>query len=224
MWTAVHLASYACILVGIVWLVAQRRGATLEARPRRPSDSPDAALPLGRIEPTTALILRHPVQGDTSVLVEGRIVYDELIQRVRGPQSPWVPTGNAYCGLRLASGWFLLQWQNRIYLLDECREVSDVDIGRDFASPARAFGQADQKAEVTLEYPSSTIWRIEDIGKLSVREVSGRSPSVVVGATGRFIHAAGEAGRALVVEDFQFGGKDRVWTGYRIQESDMRAV
>jgi hypothetical protein len=135
-----------------------------------------------------------------------------------------VPNGNVTCGLRLASGWFLLQWQNRIYLLDECREVSDDDIGRDFASHARAFGQADQKAVVTFEYPPSTIWRIEDIGKFRVREVSGRSPSVVVGATGRFIHAAGDGGRALAVEDFQFGGQDTVWTGYRIQESDVRGV
>jgi hypothetical protein len=43
----------------------------------------------------------------------------------------------------------------------------------------------------------------------------------VVGATGRFIHAAGEGERALVVEDFQFGGQDTIWTGYRIQESDV---
>jgi hypothetical protein len=151
------------------------------------------------------------------------VIYEELWQETRS--GPWVPTGNAFAGFRLEGNCFLLNWQNRLYLLDESQAISDADIRRDFAPYAHRFGQSDQTATVIFEYPPGR-WRIDDIGKFRVRIVEGEGIGFRPGAMGRFIHASGEGGRALVVEDYESGGggQDTVWRGYQIQEKDVQRL
>ena len=175
------------------------------------------------IKPGDSISVRHPVQGELTVQVMGYIVYEELWQQTRGAQSPWVPTGSAFAGFWLETDRFLLNWQNRFYLLDEETAISDADIQRDFAPHARKFAQSDQTATVIFPYPPSR-WRIDDIGKFHVQVVQGEGLSFRPGAIGRFIHASGDGGRALVVEDYESGGggQDTVWKGYQIQEKDVQ--
>jgi hypothetical protein len=183
------------------------------------------------------IFVAHPQRGETMAHILGRAIYSELWQTQRGPQAPWVPTGNSFAGFWLEGGWLLLNWQNRVYLLDESSEVSDAEIAQYFTPFARQFAQSDQTAQVSFAYPPAS-WTIVDIGKFRVEtvegEVSGRStPGVthpidlgtdlpVQRAVGRFIHASGDGGRALVLEDYEGGGQDIVWTGYQIEESGVR--
>jgi hypothetical protein len=172
--------------------------------------------------------VRHPLQGDLTLYVMGRVVFDELWQTSRGPQSPWVPTGNAYSGFWLEMNLFLLNWQNRYYLLDERIAVSDPEIQRDFAAHARKFAQSDQTAEVLFSYPP-TMWRMDDIGKFRVRTVEGEGLNLSPGSVGRFIHASGSAQaesakRGLVLEDFEGGGQDTVWIGFLLDSSDIQGA
>jgi hypothetical protein len=134
-----------------------------------------------------------------------------------------VPTGNVFLGFWLEGGMFLLHWQNRFYLLDDSVQVSDADIQRDFLPHARKYAQSDQTAEVHFAYPPA-MWRIDDIGKFRIESVDGQSLAFSPGSTGRFIHASGDSGRALVVEDYEGGGggQDTVWNGYQITEEDIK--
>ena len=177
------------------------------------------------IRPGQTITVNHPQRGELSLWVLGRITFAELWQRQRGPQVPWTPTGNTFAGLWLQGGLFLLNWQNRFYLLDERTEVSDVEIGRDFAPHARKFAQSDQTADVLFAYPP-TMWHMDDIGKFRIEAVEGEASRFQRGAGGRFIHASGESGgaprrRGLVVEDYEGGGQDAVWVGYQIEEEDI---
>ncbi len=165
----------------------------------------------------------HPIKGELMSHVLGRILYAELWQTTRGPQSPWVPTGKEFAGFWLEGGMFLLNWQNRFYLLDESEQLSDADIQRNFMPYARQFGQSDQTADVYFDYPPA-VWHIDDIGKFRVEQTEGVGLVSRAGAIGRFIHASGDGGRALVVEDYEGGGsgQDTAWTGYTIQEADIK--
>lgn len=166
---------------------------------------------------------RHAVKGELMSHVLGRIVYAELWQQSRGPQVPWTPTGNAFIGFWLEGGMFLLNWQNRFYLLDERVELSDADIQRDFLPHARKFAQSDQTADVYFAYPPA-MWHIDDIGKFNVTRTEGEGLLFRSGAVGRFIHASGDSGRALVVEDYEGGGggQDTAWIGYSLAEEDIK--
>jgi hypothetical protein len=167
--------------------------------------------------------VRHPVRGELTVYVMGRVVYDELWQAQRGPQVPWTPTGNAFSGFWLETNLFLLNWQNRYYLLEEATRLSDAEIQRDFAPHARKFAQSDQTADVYFAYPPAS-WHIDDIGKFRIRVVEGEGLSNVTGAVGRFVHCSGDGHRALVLEDYESGGgQDVVWTGYQIDAEDIKA-
>ncbi len=169
------------------------------------------------------IYVQHPLRGEWMAHVLGRIVYAELWQRQRGAQVPWEPTGNLYAGFWLEGDLFLLNWQNRFYLLDEAVELSDADIQRDFLPHARKFAQSDQTADVYFAYPPA-MWHIDDIGKFRVEQVEGEGLRFRPGAIGRFIHASGDAGRALVVEDYEGGGggQDTAWIGYHIEEAAIK--
>jgi len=178
---------------------------------------------LSKINIGQRIRVRHPVQGELTLYVMGRAVYDELWQQQRSPQAPWVPTGNAFSGFWLETNLFLLNWQNRYYLLDEMVALSDAEIQRDFASHARKFAQSDQTAEVFFAYPPA-MWKIDDIGKFRVRSVEGEGLRHVPGSTGRFVHASGDSRRGLVLEDYEGGGgQDVVWTGYTLTPEDIPA-
>lgn len=183
---------------------------------------------LSHIQLGQRIRVRHPVQGDLTVYVMGQVIFDELWQTSRGPQSPWVPTGNAFSGFWLETNLFLLNWQNRYYLLDEMNPISDPEIQRDFLPHARKFAQSDQTADVYFSYPP-TMWHIDDIGKFRIRSTDGEGLRMSAGAVGRFIHASGSAQeanirRSLVLEDYEGGGQDTVWIGYLINDNDIQGA
>jgi hypothetical protein len=170
------------------------------------------------------LTIKHPVKGDVIAHASGRIRYIELWQRHRGLQVPWVPTGNTFLGFWLEGDLYLLNWQNRFYLFDEMVELSDVEIQRQIASYARRFAESDQTADVTFDFPPA-VWHIDDIGKFQVNEVLGKCPHFRLDAVGRFVHASGDGGRALAVEDYEgSGAQDKAWIGYHIEESDIQST
>ncbi len=178
---------------------------------------------LSQVQVGQRIRVRHPLQGELTVYVMGRVIYDELWQTQRGPQVPWTPTGSAFSGFWLETNLFLLNWQNRYYLLDEATALSDAEILRDFAPHAKKFAQSDQTADVYFAYPPAS-WHIDDIGKFSIRSVEGEGLRNVPGSTGRFIHCSGDGHRALVLEDYESrGGQDTVWTGYSLAETDIQA-
>lgn len=164
----------------------------------------------------------HPVKGELTVHVLGRILYNELWQQSRSAQSPWVTTGNRFAGFWLDGEMLLLNWLNRFYLLDTNDPLSDTDIARDFAPHAKKFAQSDQTANVFFAYPPAS-WKIDDIGKFQIESVEGATLHARAGAIGRFIHASGDGGRALVVEDYEGGsGEDCAWIGYLLKEEDIK--
>jgi hypothetical protein len=164
----------------------------------------------------------HPVKGELTVHVLGRILYDELWQQSRGPQNPWVTTGNRFAGFWLDGEMLLLNWLNRFYLLDTNDPLSDTDIARDFMPHAKKFAQSDQTAAVYFAYPPAS-WKIDDIGKFQIQSVEGATLHARAGAIGRFIHASGDGGRALVLEDYEGGGGDDcAWIGYMLKEEDIK--
>lgn len=167
------------------------------------------------------LFVPHPQRGEWMAHVLGRVVFAELWQLRRGPQEPWVPTGSAFAGFWLEGGLYLLDWQNRTYLLDEAVELSDADIQQQFAPYARKFAASDQTESVYFAYPPA-MWHIDDIGKFRVEQVAGEGLRVRPGAVGRFIHAGGDSNRALVVEDYEGGGGDMAWIGYQIDAEEVR--
>ena len=165
--------------------------------------------------------VRHPVKGETMAHVLGRVLFAELMQRGRGPQVPWLPTGNIFAGFWLEGGMLLLNWQNRVFILDERIELSDTEITRDFLPHARKFAQSNQTADVYFAYPPA-MWHVDDIGKFRVDAIEGSTVDYQLQGMGRFIHASGDSQRALVVEDFEGGsGQDTVWIGYKIEENDV---
>ena len=168
------------------------------------------------------IYVQHPVRGELMAHVLGQVIFAELWQQRRGSEVPWTPTGNVFAGFWLEGNLFLLNWQNRFYLLDEATELSDADIQRDFLPHARKFAQSDQTADIYFSYPPA-VWHIDDIGKFRVDSVRGNSLRYQVGGMGRFIHASGDSARALVVEDFEGGGgQDMVWSGYQVEEQGIK--
>jgi hypothetical protein len=196
---------------------------TAQTPPEGGAKMAGASQKLDWIHTNQRISVHHAVKGDLIAHVLGRILYDELWQQARGPQNPWVPTGNQYLGFWLENGMFLLNWQNRFYLLDEAVDLSDADIQQHFAPYARRFAQSDQKAEVIFAYPPAS-WRMDDIGKFRVADTQGVGLRFLPGAIGRFIHASGDGGRALVVEDYEGGGKgqDTAWLGYHLNEDEIK--
>jgi hypothetical protein len=201
---------------------------TPAAAPMRPAaappPSPGGQMPaqFQNVKVGQRVTVKHPVRGDLTVHVDGSILYSELMQQ--GRSGPWQASGNAYPGFWLEGNLFLLNWQNRLYLLDESTELSDADIQRDFAPHARKFAQSDQTADVYFAYPPAS-WKIVDIGKFRVDQVEGQGIRFRPGSVGRFIHASGDGGRALVVEDYEGGGggEDTAWIGYSIEFTDLKA-
>jgi hypothetical protein len=164
----------------------------------------------------------HPVKGELTVHVLGRILYNELWQQSKGPQNPWVTTGNQFAGFWLDGEMLLLNWLNRFYLLDTNDPVTDTDIARDFAPHAKKFAQSGQTAAVYFAYPPAS-WKIDDIGKFQIQSVEGATLHAKSGAIGRFVHASGDGGRALVLEDYEGGGgEDCAWIGYQLKEEDIK--
>lgn len=206
----------------------QRAASTGPAMPPGPTYDSGGAVMLNQqklnwIKNGQRIFVKHPVKGELMAHVLGSILYAELWQQTRGPQSPWAPTGNAFAGFWLEGGMFLLNWQNRFYLFDEALPLSDADIQRDFAPHARKFAQSDQTADVYFAYPPA-MWHIDDIGKFRVEQAEGEGLRFSPGAIGRFIHASGDSARALVIEDYEGGGggQDTAWIGYQITEDDLR--
>jgi hypothetical protein len=179
---------------------------------------------LSWIRQDTAVIVWHPERGEVTACPIGQVEYQELTQRERGVHNPWVPTGGIYRGFRLEPELLLLNWQNRFYLLDSRELLTDDDVRRDFVKPAQRFGASDQAAEVTFQLADSTRWKIDDIGRFRISKVSGEWYPAAIGSTARFLHASADGERALVVEDFEGGGQDTLWRGYRVQERDIRSL
>lgn len=178
--------------------------------------------PFSKFYPGDRLRVQHPNRGELTLLVDGRLQYTELWQR--SGQSTWVPTGNTFYGLWLETNLFLLHWQNRFYLLEDVELLSDADIARSFAQPARQFAQSNQTADIYFSYPPA-VWHIDDIGKFQIASIEGAGFRQQTGALGRFIHASGDSDRALVLEDYEGGsGQDAVWTGYKIQADQISKI
>lgn len=198
----------------------ENSGGNQPANP--PSGGSMAPQALSDIQVGQRITIRHPQQGELTLYVMGRVLYQELWQTSRGPQAPWVPTGNSFAGFWLETDRLLLNWQNRYYLLDERIALGDAEIARDFAPHARKFAQSDQTAEVLFAYPPG-MWRMVDIGKFRIERIEGEGLRMQPGAVGRFIHAHGSDGaRALVVEDFEGSGQDVAWIGVTLQPEDIK--
>ena len=190
------------------------------AAPAAAAKTPD----LNWIKVGDRISVPHPVAGTLTVFVSARATYQELWQTQRGPQAPWVPTGNNFTGFWLETNRFLLAWQNRCYILDEGVPISDADIQRDLAPYAKQFAQSNQTAEVLFAYPPAS-WKMDDIGKFRIAALEGSGLNANLGGVGRFIHASGSDNRALVVEDYEGGsGQDMAWNGYLIDISEIKSV
>ncbi len=198
----------------------QQNGGTLQSSSPSEASMNQTVTKLNAIRTGSRIKVRHPVQGELTAYVLGKVTFTELWQRGQGAQVPWVPTGNTFTGLWLEGNLLALEWQNRLYLLDERIALSDGEIQRDFAPHARKFAQSNQTAEVLFAYPPA-MWRMVDIGKFSISKVEGEGVNARQGAVGRFIHASGEGKRALVLEDYEGGGQDTVWIGYILDENDI---
>ena len=184
-------------------------------------DLPEPAK-LGRLEIGKSVRLVHPRKGAQDYRVRGRLLFTELWQASRGPQVPWTPTGNYFAGFALEPAAYLLNWQDRFYLLEEQLALTDMDINRDFVPYARQFAQSDQTARVEFSY-DGTRWQIVDIGRFAIEFEDGEGWYLHKGAIGRFIHAS-SGSAALVIDDFQSGGsggQDTLWKGFQIKETDI---
>lgn len=193
-------------------IAAQTPGFHGETKPQK----------LASIQIGDRIRVRHPAKGELTLFVDGRILFQELWQTTRSPQAPWVPTGNTYAGFWLETNIFLLNWQNRLYLLDEAVPLSDADMQSQFMPYARQFAQSDQKADVYFAYPP-TSWHIDDIGKFRVNAVEKGGFRLQPGAVARFIHASSNDGHGLVVEDHQgeAPGEDTAWVGWLVKEEEI---
>jgi hypothetical protein len=181
-----------------------------------------AALEIGK---TVRVI--HPQKGEQTYQVRGRLLYTELWQASRGASVPWTPTGNYYAGFALEPDAYLLNWQERFYLLETRRALTDMDINRDFMPYAKQFAQSNQTARVQYSYEDA-YWRIVDIGRFAIEFEEGEGLHLRKGAIGRFIHSdcdRQDDKQALVLDDFQSGGsggQDTLWRGWRINENDIK--
>ncbi len=177
----------------------------------------------GSVQVGQSLRVTHPTQGELTLAVQRRLYYGELWQEHTRPNVPWTPTGAYFVGLTLDRGLFLLNWQNRFFLLDSHSPLTDMDINRDFAPYARQFAASNQTGNVRFGYSGSS-WHIDDIGKFRIEYCDGAGSDVSPGSVGRFIHASN--GRdVLVVEDYQSGGSgglDTLWRGVNVQQSDIK--
>ena len=158
----------------------------------------------------------HPQRGPITGKILGTIRYTELWQRVKSPSEPWAPTGNQFTAHWLGN-FMIYEWKENLWLLDEYDALTDKDIATHFAPYAKRFGESNETADVYFAFPPAS-WKMTDIGKFSVQSAEGSGLRLNVGATGRFIHASGDGGRTLVVEDYQSGsgGQDTAWIGYSI--------
>jgi hypothetical protein len=192
-------------------------GSSLQPLVDLPSPAKLGALDIGK---TVRVI--HPVKGELTFRVRGRLLYTELWQASKGPNVPWTPTGNYYGGFILDPAAYLLNWQDRFYILEDRRPLTDMDINRDLLPYAKQFAQSNQTANVEFSY-SGARWKMVDIGRFAIEFEDGEGAHLHKGAIGRFIHASsGTAG--LVVDDFQSGGsggQDTAWKGFLIKETDI---
>ena len=192
-------------------------GSSLKPLVEMPEPAKLAALDLGK---TVRVI--HPLKGEQTYQVRGRLLYTELWQASSGPNIPWTPTGNYYAGFLLAPNAYLLNWQDRFYIMEEHRPLTDMDINRDFAPYAKTFAQSNQTAQVEFSFAGGR-WRMVDIGRFAIEFEDGTGLHLHKGAIGRFIHAS-SGSAALVVDDFQSGGsggQDTLWKGFQIKETDI---
>ncbi len=169
-----------------------------------------------------AVRVTQPQKGALDYKVQARLLFTELWQASRGPDVPWTPTGNYFAGFTLEPAAYLLNWQDRFYLLDQRRSLTDMDINSNFAGPARQFAQSNQTAEVEFLFDGLR-WRMVDIGRFAIEFEDGEGAHLHKGAIGRFIHAS-SGGQALVIDDFQSGGsggQDTLWRGFQIKETDI---
>ncbi len=198
----------------------QAAKSTLPTEPRGAMNTPQK---LTWIKIGNRIRIRGLQQGELTLHVLGSVTFAELWQTSRGPQAPWVPTGQQFIGFWLETNRFLLNWLNRFYLLDEAIPTSDVEIQRDFAPHAKKFAQSNQTADIHFEYPPA-VWHIDDIGKFSIADLQGEGFNTLTPhAVGRFIHCSGDSRRALVLEDYEGGGgPDTVWLGTLIDENDIQ--
>lgn len=178
---------------------------------------------LGALEVGKDVTVIHPQTGEMSYRVRGRLLYTELWQASYGSDVPWTPTGNYFAGFALEPFAYLLSWQDRFYLLETHRTLTDMDINRDFAPYARQFAQSNQTAKVTFRFENQQ-WTMVDIGRFAIEFEDGEGLHLHNGAIGRFIHA-GNDNLALLIEDFQSGGsggQDTLWKGFQIEETDIK--
>ena len=170
------------------------------------------------------ITFNHPQRGPITGKIVGSIRYTELWQRVKSPSEPWVPTGNEFTAHWLGN-FMIYEWKERVFLLDEYEALTDKDIATHFMPYAKRFGESNETADVYFAFPPAS-WKMADIGKFSVTRAEGAGLRLTQGATGRFIHATGDGGRALVVEDYQSGsgGQDTAWIGYLIEWTDVQKV
>lgn len=178
---------------------------------------------LGGLEIGQSVRIIHPQNGEQAYRVRGRLLYTELWQASRGPSVPWTPTGNYFAGFALDRQAFLLNWQERFYLLETRRALTDQDINRDFMPHAKQFSQSNQTARVQFRYDGAD-WLMVDIGRFAIEFAEGEGLHLRSGAIGRFIHA-GSGQQALVLDDFQSGGsggQDTLWRGWQINENEIK--
>jgi endogenous inhibitor of DNA gyrase (YacG/DUF329 family) len=177
---------------------------------------------LGALEIGKTVRVVHPQSGEQTYRVRGRLLYTELWQASSGATVPWTPTGNYYAGFLLDPAAYLLNWQERFYLLTEIRALTDMDINRDFLPYAKQFAQSNQTANVEFPYAGAR-WKMVDLGRFAIEFEEGEGTHLHKGAIGRFIHA-GNGNEALVVDDFQSGGsggQDTLWKGFQVKETDI---
>ena len=175
----------------------------------------------------TTIVYRHPERGNRTGKSLGTIEYTELWQRRKDPSEPWVPTGNTFFSHWLGDT-LLYMWKGGLFLLDSYDAPTDAEIKEHILPHAQRFGQSDETADISFAYPPAS-WKVIDIGKFRVAQARGQGLRLQAGATGRFLHAQGNAGyegHMLVVEDYQEGGggQDTAWLGWRIQWDDLLKI
>jgi hypothetical protein len=170
------------------------------------------------------ITVNHPQRGAITGKILATIRYTELWQRVKSSSEPWVPTGNQFTAHWLGN-FMLYEWKENFWLLDQYDPLTDKDIATNFMPYAKRFGESNESADVYFAYPPAS-WKVTDIGKFSVQSAEGTGLRLTKGAVGRFIHASGDGGRALVVEDYQSGqgGQDTAWIGYQITWEDIQKI
>jgi hypothetical protein len=192
-------------------------GSTLQPLVELPEPAKLGALEIGK-----SVRVVHPQSGEMTYGVRGRLLYTELWQATSGPNVPWTPTGNYYAGFLLDPVAYLLNWQERFYLLTEVHPLTDMEINRDFLPYAKQFAQSNQTANVEFPYAGAR-WKMVDIGRFAIEFEEGEGNHLHKGAIGRFIHASSGTG-ALVLDDFQSGGsggQDTLWKGFQVKETDI---